>query len=79
VVVVDEVGPLELTGGGWAPSLGPLLGLKGVRHLWVVREGLVERVRQAWDLHEPLVVEVNHSLAFERLEKFCLEDSTVVD
>ena len=49
VVFVDEVGFLELEGGGWAPALERLLtGRRPV--VLVVRDHLVEKVRGRWEL-----------------------------
>jgi len=67
LVIVDEVGPLELSGQGWAPFLEPLLQLAGPIHLWVVRRGLVESVCRKWRLDQPLVVEADQPRALERL------------
>lgn len=50
IVVVDEVGPLELEGGGWAPELDRLAG-QGKTMLWSVREGLVEAVQARWGVY----------------------------
>ena len=47
VVVVDEVGPFELSGGGWARALDALEAFDGVTIL-VVRESVVEAVRARW-------------------------------
>jgi len=49
VVVVDEVGPLELGGHGWAANLDELLA-QPVIQIWVVRRGLLEQVKAHWGL-----------------------------
>jgi nucleoside-triphosphatase THEP1 len=48
VIVVDEVGPLELTGGGWAESLDALAGHFRGQILVVARFAVVEAVRARW-------------------------------
>ena len=50
LVVVDEVGPLELAGGGWARCLPPLLSLTGPVQVWVVRRSLVQAVQEHFQL-----------------------------
>ena len=45
VVVIDEVGKIELAGGGWAGALERLLALDGPVLLWVVRTRLVDQVK----------------------------------
>lgn len=47
VVVLDEVGPWELAGHGWAPQLGRLVAAPRPLVL-VVRESLVEAVTARW-------------------------------
>ncbi len=49
VVVVDEVGPLEMRGKGWASLLDRLVERKGIVQIWSVREKLVSAVPRAWD------------------------------
>jgi nucleoside-triphosphatase THEP1 len=48
VIVVDEVGPLELAGGGWAESLDAIVGRFGGQILVVARLAVVEAVRARW-------------------------------
>ncbi len=49
-VFIDELGPLELEGGGWAAQLGGLLGTDGPPLVLVVREELLEKVLARWRL-----------------------------
>ena len=48
VVLVDEVGPFELAGGGWAPALDDLMGGDGGRVVLVARSSVVDAVRRRW-------------------------------
>ncbi|MBI5239044.1 MAG: DUF2478 domain-containing protein [Elusimicrobia bacterium] len=52
VVVVDEVGPLELRGDGWSAGLDALVRGRRKPMVWVVRQGLVDEVRLRWGLAE---------------------------
>jgi nucleoside-triphosphatase THEP1 len=47
---VDEVGPFELQGKGWAPALQKLLKLSEKVLILVVREALLKKVIQHWKL-----------------------------
>ncbi len=69
-VIVDEVGPLELAGGGHAPCLAPLLSLEKTRHIWAVRPGIVEKVCRRWMLIEPVIVNVLDPDAHSRINRF---------
>ena len=48
LVIVDEVGPLELENKVWAPSLDYLVRSSPHSIILAVRESLVERVRERW-------------------------------
>ncbi len=49
VVILDEVGPLELRGKGWAPLLERLVTLPEIIQVWAVREKIATQVPRAWD------------------------------
>jgi len=58
VLVVDEIGPLELLGGGLWPVLRETLSRPGMRCLLVVREEILEDVVAALGPSGPLVFDV---------------------
>lgn len=49
LVIVDEVGPLELSGGGWHAQLDPLARRDGLT-LFAIRRSLMTEVAQRWDV-----------------------------
>ncbi|MFO8128836.1 MAG: nucleoside-triphosphatase [Bacteroidales bacterium] len=51
LIIIDEIGPLELKGRGWAPVLNRIEALGG-KWLLVVREGLVTEVVNRFNLHD---------------------------
>jgi len=57
VLMVDEVGPLELQGRGWAPQLDLLARERRKPMLWVVREHLVDDVKRRWGLAQARIWE----------------------
>ena len=57
VVIVDEIGPLELTGGGWAPALRPLLESYDGTLLLVVRPDMLQSVLKRWNIQPAMVWE----------------------
>lgn len=65
-IVVDEVGPLELGGGGLSPSVRDAVGRaqspSGPRVLLVVREGLVQAVSDTFGIIAPLVIRLGSRL-----------------
>jgi nucleoside-triphosphatase THEP1 len=72
VVIVDEVGFLELQGKGWASCLPRLLEMEGVVHVWAVRRKLLDEVRAAWDLAAAPIVSVEETDALDRLKTACM-------
>jgi nucleoside-triphosphatase len=58
LLIVDEVGPLELRGGGLWPVVREALSRPGMSLLLVVREEILEDVFAALDPHGPLVFDV---------------------
>lgn len=70
VIFLDEVGFLELEGGGWAPQLLGLLGRSGPPVVMVVRDYLLEKVLSRWRIKPAAVWEAEKTgpeEAFRRL------------
>jgi len=73
VIIIDEVGKLELNNSGWANSLQPLLTLNTALHIWVVREKLVDAVRKKWQLDQVEIVDIKNEDSWARLKNLCLK------
>ncbi len=58
VIFIDEVGPLELSGKGWAPALDVLTGTKATM-VWVVRKGIVNKVIRRWGIVDYTLINVH--------------------
>lgn len=52
---IDEAGPLELNGGGWAPALSTLSFHATKTCILTVREGLVEPICNKFGIGSPLI------------------------
>ena len=50
LVVIDEIGPMELNNHGWAESIGALCRGIPTPQLWIVRESLVKQVIRKWSV-----------------------------
>ena len=70
-MIVDEIGPLEVEGKGWAPYLQNLLKSKKGCLIWVVRPKLVNWAIDFFTLQAPLVVFAEDPTAIEKLQQFC--------
>jgi len=68
MVVVDEVGVLELSGKGWAACLKPLLRACGPNLVWIVQSALVTSVCRMWNLTPQAIISAEEPDALKRLE-----------
>ena len=59
LVVVDEVGRLEIGGQGWSDLLAPLLCGAPRMHLWVVQSAWMEAVCRKWRLSPAHIVDAS--------------------
>ncbi len=73
VVIVDEIGKLELLGRGWAKWLSPLLSHKDLQVVLVVRDYLVEQVLQHWEIKNHILIQANRPSAIQELLSICTE------
>ena len=57
-VVIDEIGPLEIRDGGWAPAIGNLLARSRIPHIWVVRKRLTDLVLRKWNTGDAFIFDL---------------------
>jgi len=69
LAVMDEIGPLELKGGGWAEALNKLLTSRHQSILLVIRPALVDSCVNKWNLSQPRVLDVEKHSQEEIIEK----------
>ena len=60
-VVIDEIGMLELRGGGWSENLDDLVNKSGNHLLLVVRDEFVEQVKERWKLTDAVIFNINET------------------
>ena len=60
-IIVDEVGPLELRGEGWAEALDEMVSRIEKPMLWVVRKQVLREVSIRWLTHDPVVLDVKNT------------------
>ena len=73
LLVVDEVGPLELGGGGLWPALGQTIGRPDSKILLVVREDILKEVAAALAPVEPCIFDVRDPDVQKLLERSLLQ------
>ena len=55
-LVIDEIGPLELRGNGFADALKGVLAVRDKKILLVVREGWVEKVKKVFKINDSTTI-----------------------
>jgi len=50
LLVIDEVGPMELEGLGWSSTLGSMAKESDITQLWIVRQDIVSEVILKWKI-----------------------------
>jgi len=73
IVVVDEIGPLELGGEGWAPAIEQLIVQSSIPMIWVVREHLLKKIARKWTVGEIYYFKLNESPRAEEVEDIVLK------
>ena len=70
LVVIDEVGPMELQGLGWWNILKLIEKRMDIAQIWIVREQILQEVTMKWNISEEnifRVTEVENSMLVNRL------------
>ncbi|MDP3150558.1 MAG: nucleoside-triphosphatase [Ignavibacteria bacterium] len=68
LIIIDEIGPLELSGSGLAPVLSELISrsvAKQNKVLLIVRPALIEKVITQYSLHVPIILHHGQGLPIE--------------
>jgi nucleoside-triphosphatase THEP1 len=63
IVVVDEIGPMELSGQGWDKRMTELIHTYKGHLIVVVRKSLVEEVKNRYGISDPVIYDVGASEA----------------
>lgn len=68
LVIIDEVGPVELKGRGWANEIEKMVTQKEFLQLWVVRKHLLKRVLRQWRIGDILIIDVGADTVDQAVE-----------
>ncbi len=58
VIVIDEVGPLELNGKGWSPAMDYLVRESSAILIWIIRKEMVDKVLAKWNTKKKAVFDI---------------------
>jgi len=62
IIIIDEVGRLEIQGKGWAPAIEKLLNKKDQKVLFAVRRDFVEQVIEKWNIEGYMVYRIGEDV-----------------
>lgn len=69
LIVIDEIGPLELRGHGWSSAIDSACQTMTLPHLWVIRRSIVPDVVKKWSVGSAYVFDIGTDTKEEALEK----------
>jgi len=69
VLVIDEVGPMELEGGGWAETLDKLAEEAGPVQCWSVRRPLLREVMERWKISSGHAIDIREETPEKALDR----------
>jgi nucleoside-triphosphatase THEP1 len=61
LIVIDEVGHLELNGQGWSNAIENIIRSNTVPQLWIVRKSLVQKSTRRWNISNAYVFDITES------------------
>jgi len=63
LLVIDELGPMEINNQGWAPAIEKIVKQNSTAQFWVVREKLVKPMMRKWNVGDIIVFELESDSA----------------
>jgi iron complex transport system ATP-binding protein len=67
LIVIDEVGHLELNGQGWCNAIENITRNNTVPQLWIVRKSLVQKSTRRWNISNAYIFDITES-SFQEVE-----------
>jgi nucleoside-triphosphatase THEP1 len=66
LVVIDEIGPLELGGRGWSSAIENICKNNTIPQLWVVRKSIINKIVRKWNIGNVYIYDIEED-SFEDL------------
>jgi nucleoside-triphosphatase THEP1 len=61
LVIIDEVGRLELNDKGWSESISSLMKTSNIHLLFIVRDTFIDEVISKWNIAQPHIFKVSQT------------------
>jgi nucleoside-triphosphatase THEP1 len=62
ILVIDELGPLEMTGRGWSDLIGRILHEDPKPMIWTVRRNLAPKIAVKWNVGEVRIIDISEEV-----------------
>ncbi len=73
LIVIDEIGPFEIKGKGWAKSINQICNNSTSPMLWVVRDSLVNKISRRWPVGKIYHFKLSNDLPAQDVENIALK------
>ena len=70
LVVIDEVGPLEVGGKGWSQAIDEISKHPDIKMIWTVRKSLAEKAARRWDVGKVTIIDLREKEREEMVRGF---------
>ena len=61
MIVIDEIGPLELNGQGWSNAIEKISRCNTAPQPWIVRKSLVQKISRKWNIGNAYIFDIAES------------------
>ena len=65
IIIIDEVGPLEMSDGGWSQGIEAICEGTGIPMIWTVRKSLAMKAARKWRVGDIHIVDIGEERARE--------------
>lgn len=65
IIVIDEVGPVELSGKGWNGAIENICRNNTVLMIWIVRKNILRKVVRKWNIGNAYIFDINEDTEAE--------------
>jgi len=65
LIIIDEIGPLELNGQGWSSAIEDITMSSTVPQLWVARKSIINKIIRRWNIGNAYIFDIKESSIME--------------
>lgn len=67
LIIIDEIGPMEMSGDGWADSIENICNNSEIPMIWTVRKSLAGKAARKWNVGDVYIVDISDINAKEEV------------